>query len=122
MPTHVYKTVEAFRMPWSAVRETLRQGLYGWQVTDCTRHHDRLRLSSRATTWPGTTASDFRLLTPLVLMGALKQAGTVVCEPMHRFHLEIPADTFGAIDACTGAAACRSADPGDAGFVVHAGG
>ena len=29
-------------------------------------------------------------------MGALKQAGTVVCEPIHRFHLEIPADTFGA--------------------------
>jgi ribosomal protection tetracycline resistance protein len=29
-------------------------------------------------------------------MGALKQAGTVVCEPIHRFHLEIPSDTFGA--------------------------
>jgi ribosomal protection tetracycline resistance protein len=45
---------------------------------------------------PGTTANDFRKLIPLVLMRALKQAGTVVCEPMHRFHLEIPADTFGA--------------------------
>jgi small GTP-binding protein len=30
-----------------------------------------------------------------VLMRALKQAGTTVCEPFHRFHLEIPADTFG---------------------------
>jgi ribosomal protection tetracycline resistance protein len=29
-------------------------------------------------------------------MNALKQAGTTVYEPMHRFHLEIPADTFGA--------------------------
>jgi ribosomal protection tetracycline resistance protein len=29
-------------------------------------------------------------------MGALKQAGTVVCEPIHRFHLEIPSDTFAA--------------------------
>jgi ribosomal protection tetracycline resistance protein len=29
-------------------------------------------------------------------MGALKQAGTVVCEPIHRYHLEIPSDTFGA--------------------------
>jgi ribosomal protection tetracycline resistance protein len=46
--------------------------------------------------WPGTTASDFRLLTPLVLMGALKQAGTVVWEPIHCFHLEIPSDAFGA--------------------------
>jgi ribosomal protection tetracycline resistance protein len=45
---------------------------------------------------PGSTAADFRKLTPLVLMSALKQAGTIVCEPMHRFHLEIPADTFGA--------------------------
>src|SRR5919199_5669121 len=44
---------------------------------------------------PGSTARDFRLLTPLVVMSALQQAGTVVCEPMHRFHLEIPADTFG---------------------------
>src|SRR5205823_511885 len=44
-----------------------------------------------------TTARDFRLLTPLVLMSALQQASTSVCEPMHRFHLEIPADTFGPI-------------------------
>ena len=28
-------------------------------------------------------------------MGALKRAGTVVCEPIHRFHLEIPSDMFG---------------------------
>jgi ribosomal protection tetracycline resistance protein len=49
----------------------------------------------------GTTASDFRLLTPLVLMGALKRAGTVVCEPIHRYHLEIPSDTFGATVSAT---------------------
>ncbi len=29
-------------------------------------------------------------------MGALKQSGTMVYEPIHRFRLEIPADTFGA--------------------------
>jgi hypothetical protein len=33
---------------------------------------------------PGTTAADFRKLTPLVLMQALEQAGTVVCEPTVR--------------------------------------
>jgi ribosomal protection tetracycline resistance protein len=43
-----------------------------------------------------STAGDFRNLTPLVLMNALKQTGTKVYEPMHHFHLEIPADTFGA--------------------------
>jgi hypothetical protein len=30
---------------------------------------------------PLSTAADFRKLTPLVLMQALKRAGTVVCEP-----------------------------------------
>ncbi len=38
---------------------------------------------------------DFRNLTPLVLMAALQQAGTMVYEPMHRFRLELPADTLG---------------------------
>ena len=42
-----------------------------------------------------STASDFRLLTPLVLMRALRAAGTIVHEPVHRFYLEAPADAFG---------------------------
>jgi ribosomal protection tetracycline resistance protein len=41
-----------------------------------------------------STGEDFRNLTPLVLMEALGQADTGVYEPMHRFRLEIPADTF----------------------------
>ena len=36
-------------------------------------------------------------MVPLVLMSALKQAGTVVCEPIHRFQIEGPADTLGPI-------------------------
>jgi ribosomal protection tetracycline resistance protein len=44
-----------------------------------------------------STGADFRGLTPLVLMTALRRAGTVVCEPIHRFQLEIPADTFGSV-------------------------
>ena len=42
-----------------------------------------------------STAGDFRNLTPLVLMTALRRAGTTVLEPMHRFRLELPADTLG---------------------------
>jgi ribosomal protection tetracycline resistance protein len=42
-----------------------------------------------------STAGDFRNLTPLVLMDALRRAGTRVHEPMHRFRLELPADTVG---------------------------
>ena len=55
-----------------------------------------------------STAGDFRNLTPLVLMSALQQAGTTVYEPMHRFRLEIPADTLGRAAAGAGAAARAS--------------
>jgi ribosomal protection tetracycline resistance protein len=44
-----------------------------------------------------STGEDFRKLTPLVLMDALRQAGTVVCEPIHRFRLEVPDDTLGTV-------------------------
>ena len=91
IPRFVYKTVENFRDAMeNAVEETLRQGLYGWQVCDCT-----VTMTDSGYTSPGSTAGDFRKLTPLVLMAALKQAGTVVCEPIHHFTLEIPADTLG---------------------------
>ena len=97
IPIHVYKTVEAFHEAMErTVLETLRQGIYGWEVTDCSVTMIDCDYHAPPRRWPGTTASDFRLLTPLVLMGALKQAGTVVCEPIHRYHLEIPSDTFGA--------------------------
>ncbi|MEX2246525.1 MAG: translation factor GTPase family protein [Dehalococcoidia bacterium] len=93
VPIYIYKTVDAFVDHMGRyVRETLEEGLFGWQVTDCTV--TMIDCGYRA---PGSTAADFRKLTPLVLMSALKQAGTTVCEPMHRFHLEIPADTFGAM-------------------------
>ena len=97
IPTHVYKTVEAFHEAMErTVLETLRQGLYGWAVTDCTVTMTDCGYLAPPRRWPGTAASDFRLLTPLVLMSALKQAGTRVCEPIHRFRLEIPDDAFGA--------------------------
>jgi len=44
-----------------------------------------------------SSAGDFRGLTPLVLMSALRQARTVVCEPVHRFWLEIPAGALAAV-------------------------
>jgi ribosomal protection tetracycline resistance protein len=39
---------------------------------------------------PVSSPADFRNLTPLVLMRALDEAGTVVCEPMLRVDLEVP--------------------------------
>ncbi len=97
MPRAFFKAVE------DTVQETLHQGIYGWQVTDCAvamTHSGYLARHSHAhqgfSKSMSSTGEDFRHLTPLVLMSALKQAGTTVYEPMHRFHLEIPADTFGA--------------------------
>jgi ribosomal protection tetracycline resistance protein len=93
IPIFVYKAVEHFQKAMEeTVQETLRQGLYGWQVADCT-----VTMTMSGYVSPSSSARDFRLLTPLVLMSALKQAGTIVCEPMHRFQLEIPADTFGSL-------------------------
>ncbi|MET7426687.1 translation factor GTPase family protein [Dactylosporangium sp. NPDC005555] len=103
--------VEAGAMPaafFAAVQDTvtatLRQGLYGWKVDDCTV------TMVRCGYWPrqshahqqfdksmSSTGYDFRSLTPLVLMTALRHAGTVVHEPVHRFHLEAPADQLSAL-------------------------
>jgi ribosomal protection tetracycline resistance protein len=44
-----------------------------------------------------STGADFRGLVPLVVMDALRRAGTAVYEPVQRFHLEVPADTTGAV-------------------------
>jgi ribosomal protection tetracycline resistance protein len=98
MPPAFFRGVE------DTVRETLRQGIYGWEVTDCTitmTHSGYLARHSHAhqgfAKEMSSTGGDFRNLTPLVLMSALEQAGTVVCEPIHRFHLEVPAETLGPV-------------------------
>ncbi|SDX18717.1 ribosomal protection tetracycline resistance protein [Amycolatopsis xylanica] len=105
--------VELGSMPYSFVKaveettkETLRQGLHGWRVTDCvvTMTHSGYwaRQSHSHGTFDKTmssTAGDFRNLTPLVLMNALREAGTTVYEPMHRFRLELPPDTFGVVSS-----------------------
>jgi ribosomal protection tetracycline resistance protein len=93
-----------FRAVEDTVRESLRQGLCGWGVTDCTvtmthagylgKHglgHQRFNKSM------SSTGEDFRKLTPLVLMRALRQARTVVCEPIHHFRLVVPTDVVGSL-------------------------
>jgi ribosomal protection tetracycline resistance protein len=121
IPIHVYKTVEAFHEAMEcAVLEALRQGIYGWEVTDCTVTMTDCDYRAPPRRWPGTAASDFRLLTPLVLLRSLERAGTVVCEPIHRFHLETPADALGGGALRTGTAARRPANAGSAGFLMRA--
>jgi len=98
LPLPFIKAVE------QTVRQTLLQGLSGWEVVDC-----RVTLTDSGYVPPqgkrgqafdasiSTTAGDFRNLVPLVLMRALKQAGTTVHEPMHRIRLEIPAELLGTV-------------------------
>ncbi len=96
IPMHVFDTVDAFRAVMAhTVRETLHQGLNGWNVTDCAVTMTRSDYQAPPRRWPGTTLSDFRLLTPLVVMDALRRAGTTVCEPVLDVHLEFPADVLG---------------------------
>jgi ribosomal protection tetracycline resistance protein len=96
MPLAFFRAVE------ETLRDTLRQCIYCWQVTDCTvtmTHSGYLPRQSHShqgfAKEMSSTGADFRGLTPLVLMSALEQAGTMVCEPIHRFHLEAPAETLG---------------------------
>ncbi|HEV2451139.1 MAG TPA: translation factor GTPase family protein [Streptosporangiaceae bacterium] len=98
MPPAFFTAVE------ETVHQTLAQGLFGWQVIDCAvvmTHSGYYPRQSHAHAHfdksMSSTAGDFRQLTPLVLMSALRQAGTRVHEPVHRFCLEIPADTAGAV-------------------------
>ncbi|MFJ9722127.1 GTP-binding protein [Streptomyces sp. NPDC101209] len=98
MPYAFFKAVE------DTVRETLGQGLHGWQVGDCTVTMTHCGYSPRQShahqgfdKSMSSTGADFRGLTPLVLMAALRRAGTRVLEPMHRFRVEAPADTLGAL-------------------------
>ena len=51
---------------------------------------------------PITGASDFRLLTQLVLATALERAGTWVCEPLADLSLEMPAQTAQKVLAALG--------------------
>jgi ribosomal protection tetracycline resistance protein len=101
-PLYVYKTLESFEEHMADyVRDALHDGLTGWRVTDCVVTMTRCAYSipdgPPSRRGPRSTAADFRKLTPLVLRRALEQAGTVVCEPLVRASLELPASSIGAI-------------------------
>jgi ribosomal protection tetracycline resistance protein len=91
MPAAFMRAVE------ETVADTLAEGLAGWRVVDALVTMTHSGYWARQSHAHGTfdksmssTAGDFRLLTPLVLMAALRQAGTRVLEPVDRFLLEAP--------------------------------
>jgi ribosomal protection tetracycline resistance protein len=88
VPLYIFKTVETFVAQLGRyVREALEEGPSGWRVTDCT-----VTITDCGYGAPGTTSGDFHRLAPMVVMQALQNAGTQVCQPVANVRLEVPAD------------------------------
>jgi ribosomal protection tetracycline resistance protein len=99
-----------------AVRRTVEQGLSGWEVVDCTVTVIRTGYKS-----PVSTAADFRGLAPVVLLRALRAAGTRVYEPCQAFEADVPAGALSAVLgrlAVLGADVTGSAERGDSWVVT----
>ena len=114
-PLYVYKTVDNFVQHLDRyVREALRVGPFGWQVTDCS-----VTVTDCGYRAPESTAQDFRKVIQLVLMRALECAGTQVCEPMAGLRLEVPADTGTAVIAALGRLGARLEAPSSHGELLR---
>jgi ribosomal protection tetracycline resistance protein len=115
-PLYVFKTFDAFaeRMD-EYVRLALREGLHGWQVTDClvtlTQIGYSLADGPPSRRGPMPTARDLKRLVPLVLMQALEQGGSAVCEPVFRIAAEVPNEAIGPVLAALGRLGAGGATP-----------
>ncbi len=95
MPLAFFTAIE------DSVRSTLSQGPHGWEIPDCAVRVTHSGYWGRHsvghadfTKSLSSTAADYRCLAPLVLMTALRRARTTVCQPVHRFELELPLDAY----------------------------
>lgn len=86
MPAGFYRVIEE-----SAIA-TLRQGLYGWEVTDCV-----VTLTKVGFERPLAVAAHFRYLTAILVMRALKKSDVRVYEPVSTFELEAPNTVQGSV-------------------------
>jgi len=101
-PLYLFKTFASFADHMEEfVREALREGLYGWEVTDCLVTLTEVEYAGAdgppSKRGPLASSAHYRKLAALVLRRALEAADTVVCDPVHRFHAGVPADTLGAV-------------------------
>jgi ribosomal protection tetracycline resistance protein len=115
-PLYVFKGFDAFveRMT-DYVKLSLEEGLYGWQVTDCVVTLTQIAYSLAdgppARRGPMPTANDIRKLTPLVLLRALQQSGSTVCEPVFRIDAEVPTEAIGVVLAALGRLGAQAGMP-----------
>lgn len=104
IPLHLFKGIEGFRSAMHQyVRGALREGLEGWQVTDCLVTIIACGYGGSdgppSRRGPAPSYKDFQRLTALVLMHALSRARTTVCQPVVLVRVEIPSGTAGSITA-----------------------
>ena len=89
---------------WEGVRYGLAQGLSSWPIPDArvvlthTGYYPRQSaMHQKFNKNISSVGADFRNLAPVLIHEALRQARTVVCEPVETFHLEIPAGALPAV-------------------------
>jgi ribosomal protection tetracycline resistance protein len=70
----------------------LKEGVLGWEVTDV-----KVTLIGGRSIQLATKPSDFRAVTPIAVMDALKAAGTILLEPIQEYELNINLDEAGVV-------------------------
>jgi len=115
-PLYVFKNLEGFADHMDQyVRLALTEGLFGWQVTDCVVTVTKIAYSLAdgppSRRGPMPTARDLKKLVPLVLMQALEQGGSTVCEPVFGIAAEVPTEALGAMLAALGRLGAGGATP-----------
>jgi ribosomal protection tetracycline resistance protein len=116
VPLYMFKNLEDFALHMDKhVQVALEEGLHGWQVTDCvvtvTKIGYSLADGPPSRRGPMPSARDVKRLVPLVLMQALEQAGSVVCEPVFRIAAEVPSEAIGPVLAALGRLGAAAAVP-----------
>lgn len=103
MPPAFFDAVE------DTVRRELARGSLRWPIPDArvVMTHSgyaprQSHMHQKFNKAMSSTGADFRGLTPRVLAAAVRRAGTVVCEPVHRFVIEMPDDVVGSVTSLVG--------------------
>jgi ribosomal protection tetracycline resistance protein len=115
-PLYIFGTLAGFAEQMETyVRSALVEGLHGWEVTDCivtvTKIAYSLADGPPSRRGPMPNSRDIKRLVPLVLMQALDEAGSAVCEPVFRVASEVPTAAIGAMLAAIGRLGAAATTP-----------
>jgi ribosomal protection tetracycline resistance protein len=115
MPLYLFGSADVFGASIEGhVRRELSSGCHGWEVTDGVVTLTEVAYSTAdgppSRRGPTSTSDDYRKVAPLVARQALEHAGTVVCEPMLRIHLEVPTESTPALQRLLGRWGAELAD------------